>query len=287
MTFQNHPELLLYRKYLIEKEKSAATLEKYLRDNAAFLSWLNGRELTKSAVLAYKEFLLSGYTVVSVNSMLSSINSYFTFLNRYDLRVRTLKIQRQVFASTDRELSKAEYEHLLTAAKKRGKERLFQIIQTICSTGIRVSELPFITVEAVRRGYADICCKGKWRRVFLPVDLCRSLKLYLFERKIKKGPVFVTRTGHTVNRTNIWTEMKKLCRTAGISERKVFPHNLRHLFARTHYSRYKDIVRLADILGHASVNTTRIYTMESGSEHRRQIQCLGLLFTNSQKELMT
>lgn len=287
MTFQNHPELLLYRKYLIEKEKSAATLEKYLRDNAAFLSWLNGRELTKSAVLAYKEFLLSGYTVVSVNSMLSSINSYFTFLNRYDLRVRTLKIQRQVFASTDRELSKAEYEHLLTAAKKRGKERLFQIIQTICSTGIRVSELPFITVEAVRRGYADICCKGKRRRVFLPVDLCRSLKLYLFERKIKKGPVFVTRTGHTVNRTNIWTEMKKLCRTAGISERKVFPHNLRHLFARTHYSRYKDIVRLADIMGHASVNTTRIYTMESGSEHRRQIQRLGLLFTNSQKELMT
>jgi len=195
----------------------------------------------------------------------------------YDLRVKNLKIQKQVFASTDKELTKAEYDRLLQAAKQKKNERLYLLMQTICSTGIRVSEVRYVTVEAVARGIAGINCKGKCRQVFLPKQLCQILKQYIKDQKIKSGAVFVTKNGNPLDRSNIWSDMKKLCKAANVSEKKVFPHNLRHLFARTYYSLQKDIVRLADILGHSSVNTTRIYTMETGEMHRRQIQKLGLL----------
>lgn len=217
------------------------------------------------------------YTPASVNSALASLNSFFAYNEWYDLRVKSLKIQKQIFASDEKELTKAEYERLLRAAQSKKNERLYLLMQTIYSTGIRVSELKFITVGAVHRGQAEIQCKGKRRTVFLPNQLCRILKKYITEQKIKSGAVFVTRNGNPLDRSNIWSDMKKLCKEAGVSEKKVFPHNLRHLFARTYYSLQKDIVRLADILGHSSVNTTRIYTMESGEVHRKQIQKLGLL----------
>lgn len=270
-------DLNSYRNHLVNEEKSAATLEKYLRDVTEFSVWLSGKAIEKTVVLEYKARLVEHHAPASVNSALSSLNSFFNFMEWYDLRVKNLKIQKQIFASADRELTKAEYERLLLAAKQKKNERLYLLMQTICSTGIRVSEVRFITAEAVDRGVAEINCKGKSRQVFLPRQLCQILKQYIKEQKIKSGSVFVTKNGNPLDRSNIWSDMKKLCRAANVSEKKVFPHNLRHLFARTYYSLQKDIVRLADILGHSSVNTTRIYTMETGEIHRRQIQRLGLL----------
>lgn len=266
-----------YRDFLLDEEKSAATLKKYIRDVRAFAVWLKERELSKSVVLAYKEYLIGHYAPASVNSVLSSLNSFFSYNEWYALRVKTLKMQKQIFASSDKELTKTEYERLLTVAKSQGNERLYYLMQTICASGIRVSELRYITVDAVRKEKAVIRCKGKLRTVILPKQLCRMLNRYAQKRHIKSGPVFVTKTGKPLDRSNIWADMKKLCACAGVSKDKVFPHNLRHLFARTYYTLQKDIVRLADILGHSSVNTTRIYTMESGEVHRRQIQKLGLL----------
>jgi site-specific recombinase XerD len=212
-----------------------------------------------------------------VNAVLSSLNSFFNFMKWYDFKVKSLKIQTQIFASTDSELTKTEYDRLLQTAKQQGNTRLYLLMQTMCSTGIRISEVRYITVEAVARGIAEINCKGKCRQVFLPKQLCLILRPYIKEHNIKSGAVFVTRNGNPLDRSNIWSDMKKLCKAANVSEKKVFPHNLRHLFARTYYSQQKDIVRLADILGHSSINTTRIYTMETGEIHRRQIQKLGLL----------
>ena len=266
-----------YRDYLISEEKSEATMDKYLRDVREFADWISDREFDKTAVLTYKTELTERYAPASVNTILSSLNSFFAFNEWYELKVKTLKIQRQIFASDEKELTKAEYERLLKAAKSKKNERLYLLMQTICATGIRVSELRHITVEAVFRGRAEINCKGKRRTVFIPSQLCQILKQYIKEQKIKSGSVFISKNGNPLNRSNIWTDMKKLCKSAGVSEKKVFPHNLRHLFARTYYSLQKDIVRLADILGHTSVNTTRIYTMESGEIHRKQIQKLGLL----------
>ena len=266
-----------YRDHLINEEKSCATLEKYIRDVKEFAYWTGGKDFNKTDVLEYKSNLVEKYAPASVNSKLSSLNSFFKYCEWYELRVKTLKIQKNVFASSERELTKSEYERLLSVADKGKKEKLSLLMQTICSTGIRVSELRYIDTEAIENGMARIYCKGKCRMVFLPVRLCKCLKRYIKERKIKSGPVFVSKNGNPLDRSNIWTEMKKLCREAGVSEKKVFPHNLRHLFARTYYAVQKDIVRLADILGHSSVNTTRIYTMESGEIHRQQIQRLGLL----------
>ncbi len=266
-----------YREYLICEEKATATIEKYIRDVSEFADWLGVKELEKSMVLAYKTEFIEKYAPASVNAALSSLNSFFAYMEWYDLRVKNIKIQKQIFASTDKELTKAEYERLLSAAKDKKNERLYLLMQTICSTGIRVSEVKFITVEAVNRGIAEINCKGKRRQVFLPKQLCQILRQYIKEQKIKSGAVFVTRNGNPLDRSNVWSDMKKLCKAANVSEKKVFPHNLRHLFARTYYSLQKDIVRLADILGHSSVNTTRIYTIESGEIHRKQIQKLGLL----------
>ena len=266
-----------YKNYLVNEEKSAATIGKYIYDIVKFKEWLGDGELCKTTVLSYKAYLCEIYSPTSINVVLSSLNSFFSFMEWYDLRVKNLKIQRQIFVSTDKELTKTEYDRLLEVAKQKKNERLYMLMQTICSTGIRVSEVKHITVEAVSRGIAEINCKGKHRQVLLPKQLCKLLQQYIKNRKIKSGAVFVTKTGNPLDRSNIWSDMKKLCKAANVSEKKVFPHNLRHLFARTYYSLQKDIVRLADILGHSSVNTTRIYTVESGEIHRRQIQKLGLL----------
>lgn len=266
-----------FKAYLIDEEKSSSTLEKYIRDITVFMEWCKETELSKSVVLEYKQDILEKYAPASVNSILSSLNSFFAYNEWYDLKVKALKIQRQIFASQDKELTKAEYERLLVAAKQKKNQRLYYLMQTICATGIRVSELRAITVSAVKSGQATINCKGKMRIVILPKQLCKMLKDYIRENNIKSGSVFVSKNGKPLDRSNIWSDMKKLCESAGVSKDKVFPHNLRHLFARTYYSIQKDVVRLADILGHSNVNTTRIYTMETGEIHRQQIQKLGLL----------
>ncbi len=262
--------------YLREEEKSSLTTEKYQRDVRRFLAWLGDRALTKKLVLEYKEELIRDFAPASVNSYLSSLNTFFAYIKRYELKVKTLKIQKQLFLKSERELDREEYNRLLDAAKKKN-ERLFLILQTLCSTGIRISELPYITLAAVKEEKATISCKGKMRVVFIPSRLCIMLEKYAERNGIVQGSIFVTRRGKPCDRSNIWQEMKKLCQAARVDRKKVFPHNLRHLFARTYYSAKRDIVRLADILGHSSVNTTRIYTMETGDVHRRHIQELGLL----------
>ncbi len=266
-----------FKNYLYEEEKSNNTIEKYIRDVTAFMMWLCGIELTKAVVLEYKKSLIDAYAPASINSMLSSLNTFFDFCDWHDLKVKSLKIQRQIFADEKKELTKAEYERLLKAAKDKKNERLYYLMQTICSTGIRISELSYITKEAVYQGQATIRCKGKSRKVFLPKKLCKMLKGYIKEQGIKNGAIFISRTGKPLDRSHIWKMLKSLCESAGVSKKKVFPHNFRHLFAKTYYSLHKDIVRLADILGHSSVNTTRLYTIETGIVHTMQLQNLGLL----------
>lgn len=268
--------LKLFETALLSEEKSLLTRCKYLRDIQTFLCWLNGRELSKSQVLQYKALLQQQYAAASLNSILSSLNHYFKFLGRRDCCLKVVRQQRQIFLDTTKELTRSEYRQLLNAARE--DPRLCLLMQTICSTGIRVSEHSFITVEAARLGYAEVRLKGKQRRVYLPRDLCRALLRYAAKRKIASGSIFITSGGKPLDRSNIWAQMKKLCTKAGVDPRKVYPHNLRHLFARTYYSLEKDIVRLADILGHSSINTTRIYTMESGAVHQRQIEKMRLLY---------
>lgn len=258
-----------FTQYLVQEEKSHATIEKYVRDVRSFLLWCGERELSKEVVLGYKGQLVESYAPASVNSMLASVNCFLYFVGRGDCRVKQLKIQRQMFAYEDKELTKAEYRRLTKAAKER---RIGTVIQTICGTGIRVSELCFITVEAVKRGKAVVNCKNKTRVIFIPVTVQSLLKAYIRKNGIKTGPVFVTRTGKPLDRSNIWKEMKALCQSAAVSEKKVFPHNLRHLFARSFYAIEKDVVRLADLLGHSNINTTRIYTMDTGMSHIRSIE---------------
>jgi len=248
-----------------------------MRDVRFFMHWLGDKNLDKATVLAYKKELCERYAPKSVNSMLSSLNALFVFKAWYELKVKILKIQRQIFSDREKELKKTECERLLAEAKNKQSERLYYLMQTIGSTGIRVSELRYITCEAARSGQAVINGKGKLRKVFLPKQLCEMLRGYIKRQNIKNGPVFITRTGKPLDRSAVWKMMKELCERANVSKDKVFPHNLRHLFARTYYSMQKDIVRLADILGHSSIDTTRIYTAENGEVHRRQIQRLGLL----------
>lgn len=266
-----------FKTYLVEEEKSDSTIEKYIRDITVFMNWLENDEITKCRVLEYKKELMDNYASTSVNSILSSLNSFFAYNEWHDCKVKTLKIQKQIFANKDKELTKAEYERLLKSAQSKKNKRLYYLMQTICSSGLRVSELKYVDVNAIKTGQALINCKGKMRIVLLPKELCKMLKGYIKEQDIKEGSVFVSKNGKPLDRSNIWKMLKSLCETAGVSKDKVFPHNLRHLFARTYYSLQKDIVRLADILGHSSVNTTRIYTMESGTVHRMHIEKLGLL----------
>lgn len=250
--------------HLHEDEKSEATVEKYIRDVSAFSSFLRERELTKQEVMEYKKQISENYAPASVNSMLVSINSFLDFIGFHDFRVKLLKIQRQMFVSEKKELTAAEYRRLLKAAQGT---RLALVIQTICETGIRVSELEFITVEAVECGRAVVDCKNKTRVILIPTVLRKILLQYIKKTGVKAGSVFVTKTGKKLNRSNIWRDMKALCERANVDQEKVFPHNLRHLFARTFYSLERDIVRLADLLGHSSINTTRVYTIETGREH--------------------
>ena len=267
-----------FKQYLWEEEKSENTIEKYIRDVRASMTFAGGGEIRKDIVIAYKDKLLSeNYTARSINSMLASLNSLFMFLGWSDCRAKSIKLQRQVYCSKERELTKAEYTKLVNTAKKKGNERLNLILQTICGMGIRVSELQYITVEAVRNGEAVVSLKGKTRTVFIVKDLRKKLLRYAAEQGIKSGLVFITRTGNMINRTNIWREMKNLCEQAGVNPQKVFPHNLRHLFARTFYGIEKDIAKLADILGHSSINTTRIYIISTGAEHRRRMEKMRLI----------
>lgn len=268
----------LFEQKLKNEEKSSATVDKYLRDLRAFLHFIqNKKQVTKEIVIAYKEKIMASYAVSSVNSMLAALNCFFKENDWYDCVVKTIKVQQEAFRPVERELKKQEYYSLLKAAEAKGNERLSLVMQTICATGIRVSELKFITVESLCCGRASVSLKGKTRIVLLPADLCRKLKKYVKEKKITHGSVFITRNGNPLDRSNILHDMKALCGAAGVDPRKVFPHNLRHLFAVTYYQVEKDLTRLADILGHSNVNTTRIYTMVNGEEQARKINLLGLV----------
>lgn len=267
-----------FRRWLIVEEKSANTVEKYLRDARVFAAFLSGREATKDLAIAYKQHLVEHeYAVRSINSMLASINSLFSFFGWYDCKVKAIKQQREIFCKEEKELTKEEYFRLLRAAEQKKNDRLNLIIQTICGTGIRVSELQFITVEAVKKGEATVNCKGKIRTVFIVKELKKKLLQYAKEKHIAAGAIFITRSGNPISRTNIWREMKALCKDANVNPEKVFPHNLRHLFARIFYGLEKDIAKLADILGHSSINTTRIYIISTGNEHRKRMENMRLV----------
>lgn len=271
-------EIENFERFLMREEKSENTIQKYLHDVRAFMMFAGENEITKETVIAYKNKLINeNYAVRSINSMLASLNILFAFLGWSDCRVKSIKLQRQVYCSEEKELTRAEYMRLVNTAKQKGNERLNLILQTICGTGIRVSELQFVTVEAIKIGEATVSLKGKTRSVFIVKELRKKLLRYIAEQGIKAGAIFITRTGKPMSRTNIWREMKNLCEQANVNPQKVFPHNLRHLFARTFYGIEKDIAKLADILGHSSINTTRIYIISTGTEHRRRMENMHLI----------
>lgn len=264
-----------FKEFLFQEEKSEITVGKYIHDVNVFREYANGMEITKNIVLAYKKELISKYAVRSVNSKLASVNSLLSFLGWDDCKVKSLKLQRETYSSEEKELTKAEYVRLLGATNNNSRLRL--IIETICGTGIRVSELQYFTVEGVKYGTVTVSCKNKTRSIIVPGKLRKLLLNYSKKNGITSGIIFRTRGGKPMNRSNIWAEMKKLCVRANVSPSKVFPHNLRKLFARTFYTIEKDIAKLADILGHSSIDTTRIYIMTTGTEHRRKIERLGLV----------
>ena len=266
-----------FKEHLILEERSEITIEKYIRDVKAFAKYTQNSAITKETVIAYKKHLQENYAVRSVNSMLASINSLFAFLGWHDLKVKSLKLQQQVFCPEEKELTKAEYARLCRTAERKHNERLNLILQTICGTGIRVSELQYITVEAIKQGEAVVNSKAKTRSVFIVKELKQKLLRFAAEQNIKNGMIFATRTGKPISRTNIWREMKALCEEANVNPKKVFPHNLRHLFARVFYGIEKDIAKLADILGHSSINTTRIYIISTGTEHRQRMENMRLI----------
>ncbi len=266
-----------FETYLQNEERSIATIEKYMRDVRFFIEFMGSKEICKQNVLEYKTMLGDSYAVASANSMIAALNSFLRFCGWHELCIKQFKMQRKVYCSEEKELTRAEYFRLLEAANKKHNERLNLIIQTICATGIRVSELKYITVDALQKGEAVVNCKGKNRGIFIVQELKKKLLRYVKEQQIKEGAVFVTRNGNPVSRNNIWREMKSLCEDAGVSPSKVFPHNLRHLFARTFYGIEKDIAKLADILGHASINTTRIYIVTTGAEHKRKMENMRLI----------
>ncbi len=265
-----------YIKYMVEDEKSEATIEKYVRDVTAFLQFAGGIPMSKELVLEYKSHLEEkGYQVTSINSMLVAVNGYLEFIGCPEYKVKTIRMQRKIYCEEERELTKAEYKKLLDACKE--KESLNLTMQTICCTGIRVSELKYFTIESVRRGEITVYCKKKVRTIMIPRDLKKKLLKYAKKHRINSGNIFVTKNGKPLDRSNLWSQMKKLCEKAGVLASKVFPHNLRKLFARSLYNKEKDIAKLADVLGHGCIETTRIYIMSTGEEHRRQIEGLGLL----------
>jgi len=271
-------QIRAYAHYLHMEEKSGATMEKYLRDIRAFACWLDGRDISKELTSEWKSHLVSqDYAPTTVNAMLSALNSLLEFLDLRECRVKFLKIQRRLFRDANRELTKDDYQRLLNTAHKLGKERLGLLVETIGATGIRVSEVAYITVEAVQQGKAEIALKGKIRTILLPVKLRRKLLKYAKKQKTASGAIFRTKSGKELGRRQIWAELKGLCKHAGVEAGKVFPHNLRHLFATVFYRTCRDIAKLADLLGHSSIETTRIYLVTSGTEHQREIDRLGLV----------
>ena len=272
----NVDSLSRFEQYLREEEKSGLTVEKYLRDLRAFLLWAGGGELSRELVIRWKQTLVeAGYKPRSINSMLASVNAWLRFIGREDCRVKSLRLQRQIYQKPEEDLSRAEYQRLLTAARR--KPRLYLLLQTICATGIRVSELRYFTAEAVALGEITVSCKNKTRVILIPDKLKTKLLRYAKDTGVTDGAIFRTRGGKPLDRSNIHHEMKALCAAAGVAPEKVFPHNLRKLFARLFYGLEKDIAKLADVLGHTSINTTRIYIMTTAAEHRRQLERLHLL----------
>ena len=274
-------QLKEYKIFLYQEERSVNTIEKYVRDLRAFFSYLQEKKIDKNAVLNWKEEITAHHAPASVNSMLAAVNGFLDWFGKPECKVKPIKIQRAVFAKPERELTRAEYLRLVEAADRQQNRRLALLLQTICATGIRVSELKFITIAAVRTGRTVVDCKGKARTIFLPKDLCRSLTRYCREKGITDGVIFCTRTGKPLDRSNIWRDMQALCKSANVEPGKVFPHNLRHLFARTYYTLEKDLSRLADLLGHSNISTTRIYTMETGAKHAKQLDRMGLVLAQN------
>lgn len=272
-------DMIGFRSCMIESEKSQSTVSRYMAVAQSFAAWLGDRPLTKENLILWRGGLEG--SAATVNVAVSAVNKLMEHLGRPEMRLKQLRTQRRVFRPKERELSRGEYERLVCTAERQGKERLARIIETICVLGIRVSELRFITAEALDAREVEIRNKGKQRTILLNAELVKKLRKYCRGRGIRSGPVFVTGRGKPVNRTQIWAEMKRLCAAAGVEASKVFPHNLRHLFAVTHYRRHKDIVRLADLLGHSSVNTTRIYLMTSGEEHERELEEMGLVLPDA------
>ena len=267
-----------FEDYLRHDEREESTIEAYLRSLTRFAEWADGRTITKELAMEWKTALAeAGYRPISVNAMLAAVNKFFTCMGREDCKVKYLKLQRQMFRKSEKDLSKEEYQRLVQAAHEKGDLRMELILETICATGIRVGELKYITVEAVRAGVAEIALKGKIRTILLPHRLCRKLQKYAKQQKIASGKIFLTQDGLPVSRQSIWTRMKALCEAAGVERSKVFPHNLRSLFARSFYGSCHDVVRLADVLGHSSIETTRIYLMSTGKEYLRQLDKLGLV----------
>lgn len=273
----NVTSLKEFEKYLYDSEKSRATVEKYMRDIRHFVEYASDCVINKEVVLSYKASLEEKYALTSANSMLAALNSFLRFAEWNELCVKQFRVQKKVYSPEEKELTKEEYFRLIRTANQEGNERLSLLIQTICGTGIRVSELEYITVEAAKKGEAVVSCKAKARVVFIVSALQRKLLEYAKEHGIKSGIIFTTKNGKAMNRSNIWREMKDLCEQAGVSSEKVFPHNLRHLFARTFYGMEKDIAKLADILGHSNINTTRIYIITTGAEHRRRMENMRLI----------
>lgn len=265
-----------FKGFLFQEEKSEITIEKYLRDAGKFVAYIGEQAVTKELVIGFKNCLINhNYALRSVNSILASVNKFLIFLGWGDLKAKSLRQQRQIYCQEDKELTKEEYLRLLRAAE--GKPQLNLIMQAICGTGIRVSELRYFTVEAVYQGEIVIRCKNKTRTILVPGKLRKKLLAFAQKNRISQGPIFLTKSGKPMSRTSIWGQMKRLCEKAGVKHTKVFPHNLRKLFARTFYTLEKDIAKLADILGHSSINTTRIYIISTGKEHRRKIERLGLV----------
>ena len=271
-------EIRQFSDALAEEERSAGTIEKYVRDVRRFAVWLDGEEVSRERAAAWRDGLLErGYAPVTINSMVAAVNQFFTFLGWEECKVKALKIQRRLFRDDRRELTREEYQRLLDAAHGLGRERLALLLETICATGIRVSEVKYITLEAAHAGRAEISLKGKLRTILLPGKLCRKLKKYARQQKTASGEIFLTRSGKSLSRRQIWAEMKRLCKAAGVAPSKVFPHNLRHLFARTFYKVCRDVVKLADVLGHSSIETTRIYLISTGSEHANILRKMHLV----------
>lgn len=266
-----------YQSYLYNQERSLSTIQKYIRDIHKFMTYLNHQNVSKEQLIEYKQSLLDDYKTTGINSMLISIHSFLDFIGLSEYKVKLLKVQKKLFIEKDKELTKREYQRLLETAKHQNNERLYMLLQTICATGIRVSEHKYITVESLKQGRSIIHNKGKIREIIYPKALKRMLMQYCRRNHIIKGAIFITRNGKPLNRTNIWRDMKKLCAEARIDQQKVFPHNLRHLFAFTYYRIEKDLVRLADILGHSSIETTRIYTKTNGNDYEKQFRKMNLM----------